>query len=94
MHTSFLRIATLYGALSVALGAFAAHGLSKQLTEKSLAIFETAVKYQFYHVFALALAAILYREYDQKLCTWAGRLFIAGWVCLFLALNKRRKQTL
>jgi uncharacterized membrane protein YgdD (TMEM256/DUF423 family) len=78
MHRSFLITAALLGALSVALGAFGAHGLKQVLDEKSLAIFETAVRYQFYHVFALALTAIVYRDYPGKATRYAGRLFIAG----------------
>jgi uncharacterized membrane protein YgdD (TMEM256/DUF423 family) len=78
MHRPFLITAALLGALSVALGAFGAHGLKQVLDERSLAIFETAVRYQFYHVFALALTAIVYREYPGKGIRYAGMLFIAG----------------
>ena len=31
-----------------------------------------------YHVFALAAAGILFREFDNKWMLWAGYLFIAG----------------
>ena len=78
MHKGFIKTAALLGALSVALGAFAAHGLKKILTADDLQIFETAVRYQFYHVFALLAAGILYKEYPGKLLAWAGKLFIAG----------------
>ena len=78
MHRSFIITAALLGALSVALGAFGAHGLKQVLGEKSLAIFETAVRYQFYHVFALALTAIVYRDYPRKVTRYAGMLFITG----------------
>ena len=54
MNKTFLQIAALLGALSVILGAFGAHGLKQVLDENGLKIFETAVRYQFYHVFALA----------------------------------------
>ena len=60
------------------LGAFAAHGLKKILTAEDLQIFETAVRYQFYHVFALLAIGIKYKEFPAKLMVWAGRLFIAG----------------
>ena len=78
MHKGYLRIAALLGALSVALGAFGAHGLKKIVDEHSLTIYETAVRYQFYHVFALALAGVLYKEFKNKLIEWAGFLFIIG----------------
>ncbi|NCI46057.1 DUF423 domain-containing protein [Sediminibacterium soli] len=80
MHKSFLVTAALLGALSVALGAFGAHGLKQMLSEQSLSVFETAVRYQFYHVFALALTAVLYKEIPVRTVVYAGRLFIAGMV--------------
>lgn len=78
MHKGFLKTAALLGALSVALGAFAAHGLKKILTADDLQIFETAVRYQFYHVFALLATGILYAAFPGKLLAWAGKLFITG----------------
>lgn len=68
------------GALSVILGAFAAHGLKQILSPDNLQVFETAVRYQFYHVFALLAAGIMYKEFPGKLMEWAGRFFIAGMI--------------
>lgn len=78
MHKGFIKTAALLGALSVMLGAFAAHGLKQILTPDNLQVFETAVRYQFYHVFALLAVAILYKEFPVKLMVWGGKLFIAG----------------
>ena len=78
MHRGFLRIASLLGALTVVIGAFAAHGLKKIFTPDQIALVETGVRYQFYHTIALFIAAILYREYSGSLVTWAGRLFQIG----------------
>lgn len=78
MHKTFLQVAAILGALSVALGAFAAHGLKKLVPEEAINIFETGVRYQFYHVFALAIVAMLFREFDNKWMLWAGYLFIVG----------------
>lgn len=78
MHKTFLKTAALAGALSVMLGAFAAHSLKQILSLENLQVFETAVRYQFYHVFALLAVGILYKEYPGKLLKWAGSLFIAG----------------
>ena len=78
MHKGYLKTAALLGAFSVAMGAFAAHSLKGMVSDYALGIFETAVRYQFYHVFGLALIAILYKEYPGKWLKWAGRLFIAG----------------
>ncbi len=78
MHKGFLKTAAILGAISVALGAFGAHGLKQILPAELLQTFETAVRYQFYHVFALLAAGILYAAFPGKLMKWAGYLFIAG----------------
>lgn len=78
MHKPFLQLAALLGALSVTMGAFGAHALKKIVSEEAVNIFDTGVRYQFYHVFALAAVAILFREFDNKWMLWAGYLFIAG----------------
>ena len=49
----WIKIIALSGAISVALGAFAAHGLADSLSVKALATFRTAVLYQFLHTIAL-----------------------------------------
>jgi len=78
MHRWFLVTASLIGALSVALGAFAAHTLRQILPADAVAIFETGVRYQFYHAFALLAVAILYEKYPGSLLQWAGNCFQAG----------------
>ena len=78
MHKGFLKTAAFLGALSVALGAFAAHGLKQHISDNALSIFETSVRYQFYHVFALLACGILYKEFQHPLIKWAGSLFITG----------------
>ena len=54
------RVFYLIGALSafvgVAAGAFGAHGLKERLSAEMLAVFETGVRYQMYHAFALFAA--------------------------------------
>jgi uncharacterized membrane protein YgdD (TMEM256/DUF423 family) len=78
MHKNFIAIAALLGALTVGLGAFGAHGLKKILDAGQLAVFETAVRYQFYHVLALLATGILYQTWPGPRLVWAGRLFLAG----------------
>ena len=78
MHKGFLKTAAVIGLLSVVLGAFAAHALKDMVSDRSLATFETAVRYQFYHAFALLAAGILYKDFPSKTMLWAGRFFIAG----------------
>jgi uncharacterized membrane protein YgdD (TMEM256/DUF423 family) len=78
MNKNFLSIAALLGGLSVALGAFAAHKLREIVALDAVAVFETGVRYQFYHVFALLVVAILSEKFNNKWMIWAGNCFIAG----------------
>jgi uncharacterized membrane protein YgdD (TMEM256/DUF423 family) len=78
MHKGFLKTGIIIGALSVILGAFAAHSLKNTISDYALGIFETAVRYQFYHAFALLITGILFKEFPRTQINWAGRFFIAG----------------
>jgi uncharacterized membrane protein YgdD (TMEM256/DUF423 family) len=71
-------IAAILGALTVAMGAFGAHALKALLPESGLSIYETAIKYQFYHVLALAITAILYEKYPNQSLVNAAASFIVG----------------
>ena len=78
MYKPFLISAAIIAALAVALGAFGAHALKEKISESALAVFETGVKYQFYHVFALLAAGILFQSFSNDYMLWSGRLSIAG----------------
>ena len=78
MHKAFLVISSVSGALAVALGAFGAHGLKKILPAESILTFETGVRYQFYHSFALLAIAIMYDKLPAKFVVWSGYSFITG----------------
>lgn len=78
MQKEFIKLGAFLGALSVILGAFGAHALKALISEKSLAIFETGVRYQYYHVAALLITGILYKEFPNNFLQWAGRLFCMG----------------
>ncbi len=80
MNKAFwLRFVALNGVLSVVLGAFAAHGLEDQLSDRHMATFRTAVLYHFLHTLAL-LAVISLPDQLAKpsLCHWAAVSFAAG----------------
>ena len=76
----FLWAGTLFASLAVASGAFASHALKDRLTERALAIFETATKYQMYHALALILLGILWIQSSSTALSFqvAGWAFIAG----------------
>jgi uncharacterized membrane protein YgdD (TMEM256/DUF423 family) len=86
MHRRFLKIGALIGALSVLLGAFAAHSLRQHVSDYAVSIFETAVRYQFYHAFALLASGILYKEFPNKFIRWSGNLFITGIILFCVSL--------
>jgi uncharacterized membrane protein YgdD (TMEM256/DUF423 family) len=70
--------AAVAGFLGVALGAFGAHALKARLTPDMLAIFETGVRYQMYHAFALVAAAWAWARWPRRWFAVAGGLFVAG----------------
>jgi uncharacterized membrane protein YgdD (TMEM256/DUF423 family) len=66
------------GFLGVALGAFTAHALRARLSPEMLAVFETGVRYQMYHVFAMCAAAWAFARWHQRIFAVGGWLFAAG----------------
>ena len=65
-------------AIAVGLGAFGAHVLKSYLDQSALAIFETGVRYQFYHSLSLLACGILYKDFSGKRLIWAARMFMIG----------------
>ena len=53
MNKKILIAASLFGLLSIAFGAFGAHGLKALISSEALQTFETGVKYQMYHALIL-----------------------------------------
>jgi len=74
----WLVIAALNGAMAVAFGAFAAHGLSQQLDSQAIGIFETGARYHMYHALAMGLAALAIQGKAVRTATWSAALFLAG----------------
>lgn len=70
--------AAVAGFTAVALGAFAAHGLKTRLEPAMLAAFETAVRYQMYHAFALVAAAWGWAKWRRREFGIAGAAFVVG----------------
>ncbi len=66
--------------IAVALGAFAAHGLRGRLGPDSLAVFETAVRYQMYHALAIVAVAVALERAAGGLLVWAAWAFAVGTV--------------
>lgn len=82
---NILLIGAILAGLSVAIGAFGAHGLRDLLTANGRSeTFETAVKYQFYHALGLLILGILAMQKPQiwfDYSAWAlliGTLIFSG----------------
>lgn len=75
MKNKYLTFAALSGFFCVALGAFAAHGLSDILEAKALSWIDTGLKYQMFHTIAV-LAVALSALRDKKF----ARLSMSSWL--------------
>jgi uncharacterized membrane protein YgdD (TMEM256/DUF423 family) len=78
MNKLFILIGSFLGFTGVALGAFGAHGLKSIVSAEMLSIFETGVRYQMYHAFALLLTAIFNKYFSHRLLVYAGWFFVLG----------------
>lgn len=75
----FLVIASLMMALSIAIGAFGAHGLKDYVDESLMAIYHTGVSYQFYNTLGLfAIAFMAYLLPQSKKIKVAGYFILIG----------------
>ena len=83
MDRTFLLIGAALNFVGVAAGAFGAHALRSRLTADMLSVFETGVRYQMYHGFAILLVALLIGHAGSaRLLVISGWSFFAG-VVLF-----------
>jgi uncharacterized membrane protein YgdD (TMEM256/DUF423 family) len=77
----WIALGATFGGLSVMLGAFGAHSLKAVLTEKKLAVFQTATQYLGYHALALILLGVvclIIGAPDNKALKKSGIFFTAG----------------
>lgn len=78
MVKNLLILACIFGILAVILGAFGAHALKAKLSADQLTTYETGIRYQFYHTFAILISAILLYMFKQPAYGYAGYLFVVG----------------
>ena len=74
----WVRLGSLLMFLAVALGAFGAHALRSRLSADMLQVFETGVRYHFYHSLALFVVAWLSESHPSQWVTSAGVAFTFG----------------
>lgn len=77
-----LAVAGLLLALATVLGAFGAHALKAQLAPDRLQVYETAVRYHFFHALGLLAIGLTLRFVDVGPVRWAAMLVLLG-VVLF-----------
>lgn len=93
MYKPALTASVLFALIGVITGAMGAHALRPILTGDLMISYETAVKYQFYHSFALAIAGILFQHFPNawiKRATWAfvtGIILFSGSIYLLVYLK-------
>ncbi len=80
--------------LAVFIGAFGAHGLKDLLSEnQKITVFETGVKYQFYHAIAILIIGLITQFFDSNwftksyYCMILGIVFFSGSLYLLSILN-------
>ncbi len=83
MNSKKLTTIGLLGAIAVSLGALGAHFLKGKLstgliTPDQLNGFDTAVKYQMYHVLALLALFLMSKHNPHKYFNWAFNSFLIG----------------
>jgi uncharacterized membrane protein YgdD (TMEM256/DUF423 family) len=75
----FILLGAVNAFLSVALGAFGAHGLEGRLEPKYLETWKTGVTYQMFHATGLLIVGILLGKVPASaLLTWSGWLMLVG----------------
>lgn len=72
-----LPLVCLIGALTIVLGAFGAHALQESLSLEQLDSFETAVRYQMYHVIVM-LIILMTSFFNQRQQNVIVRFFLVG----------------
>ena len=80
MPQIFLTLGAILGGSSVAIGAFGSHILRSQVSDRSLEIFATGVRYQMFHALALLIVAVLLILIESPSITLvaSGWLFVIG----------------
>ena len=94
MRNATLALGAFLAGITIAMGALGAHALKDILNAAQLQTYETAVRYQMYHVFALLLIGILQNKYPQialsicKKLVLVGMLLFGGSIYLVLFLTQ------
>ncbi|WLR50768.1 DUF423 domain-containing protein [Bacillus tianshenii] len=79
MLKTFIILGSINAFLSVALGAFGAHGLEGKLSERMMNIWEKGVTYQMFHATGIFITALIAAKLpDSSMVSWAGWMMFIG----------------
>ena len=78
MSNFFIGLGALSAFISVAAGAFGAHTLKQALDSDMLAVYHTAVDYQFFHSLGLILIGILHKISPRRAHSVAAWAMLVG----------------
>lgn len=78
MYKTALSFGAFFAGLGIILGAFGAHALKELMDATQLQIYETGVRYQMYHAFALLITGVLYASFPNNQMKLASSFFIIG----------------
>ena len=78
MYKPALIAGTIFAMLAVIFGAFGAHYLKGIFTPELLNSFETGVRYQFYHAFALLIIGLLHKHISASQLRVSFYCFVFG----------------
>lgn len=81
-NVRIIAVAGFLIAIAMIAGALGSHVLRPQLDTHALEIYETAVRYQFYHSIGLLGIGLTLRTLEHRLIRWSGTSVLAG-VILF-----------
>lgn len=79
LNKKVLVIASILGAITIAIGAFGAHGLKTMVGTEAIQSFETGVRYQMYHVIALLVIGFS-KVLPEATLKWVFRFFLFGMI--------------
>ena len=78
-HNFVIALGALFGGLSVAIGAFAAHGLKAVLDARALAWVDTGAQYQMYHALVILILGFALKHWPEwRQLMWAASSFAVG----------------
>lgn len=78
MDKLFFALGSLFAFLAVALGDFGAHSLQGTFASGMADVYETGVRYQFYHALGLFAVAFAISRWKDAPVSLAGWLFVVG----------------